>query len=359
MRTRAFTVSAPGRICLFGEHQDYLGLPVIAAAINRRIRAEVQLSENGRQLHLDMPDIREQMSIDPSSEQCYTSSRDYLRAGVNVLRREGAMFPHGAAIRITSNIPMQAGVSSSSAMVIMWLRALCEMAEPSLTPDPETLARWGHRTEVLEFDEPGGMMDHFCAALGGVLYIDTKPPYRAERLPIQLKGLVLADSLQPKATVEVLASRRRDVTEGVAMLKAILPHFDLHTTPVEEAEEALRALPERNARRLRANLINRDLTRRALQMFRDGDWSPQALGEMLLQHHAQLRDGLEVSTRKIEQMLDAALAAGALGGKVNGSGGGGCLFAYAPGKELEVIEAFRRAGGEAWQVEVDDGVRVE
>ncbi|MFC1564948.1 galactokinase family protein, partial [candidate division KSB1 bacterium] len=30
-------VSAPGRICLFGEHQDYLGLPVIAAAIGLRI----------------------------------------------------------------------------------------------------------------------------------------------------------------------------------------------------------------------------------------------------------------------------------------------------------------------------------
>ena len=30
-------ISTPGRICLFGEHQDYLGLPVIAAAISRRV----------------------------------------------------------------------------------------------------------------------------------------------------------------------------------------------------------------------------------------------------------------------------------------------------------------------------------
>jgi len=33
-------VSTPGRICLFGEHQDYLGLPVIAAAISRRVNIE-------------------------------------------------------------------------------------------------------------------------------------------------------------------------------------------------------------------------------------------------------------------------------------------------------------------------------
>jgi galactokinase len=359
MSSASFTVSAPGRICLFGEHQDYLGLPVIAAAINRRIRAEVRPSSDGYLLKLEMPDIGEQMTIDPSQEQHYTHSRDYLRAGVNVLLREGARFPKGAEIRITSNIPMQAGVSSSSALVIMWLRLLCQLAEPPLQAEPETLARWGHRTEVLEFHEPGGMMDHFCAALGGVLYIDTVPPYRAERLPVPLNGLVLADSLQPKATVEVLASRRRDVTEGIALLKEKMPHFDLHTTPLEEAEEALKSLPKHNARRVRANLINRDLTRRALQMLQSDHWKPQALGDLLLAHHAQLRDGLEVSTPKMEKMLEAALRAGALGGKVNGSGGGGCLFAYAPGREEEVVEAFRSAGGDAWRVRVDTGVQVE
>jgi len=37
---RLLSVSAPGRICLFGEHQDYLGLPVITVAINLRIAIE-------------------------------------------------------------------------------------------------------------------------------------------------------------------------------------------------------------------------------------------------------------------------------------------------------------------------------
>lgn len=358
MREEIFTVSAPGRVCLFGEHQDYLGLPVIAAAINRRIRAEVHPSQNSALWHLHLPDIGEQMVLDPSQEQVYQHARDYLRAGINVLRRQGANFPTGANIRITGNIPMQAGVASSSAMVIMWLSLLCRLAEPPLTPDPETLARWGHQTEVLEFHEPGGMMDHFCAALGGVLFIDTQPPYRAERLPISLTGLVLADSLQPKATVEVLAASRRDVTEGVEMVKQLMPHFDLHTTPLEEAEDILKRIPERNARRVRANLINRDLTRRAYQMLKSDTWSPQALGDLLLAHHAQLRDGIDVSTPKIEKMLEAALRAGALGGKVNGSGGGGCLFAYAPGHEEAVVEAFKSAGGEAWHVRVDTGVCV-
>ena len=31
---------APARICLFGDHQDYLGLPVIACAIDKYITVE-------------------------------------------------------------------------------------------------------------------------------------------------------------------------------------------------------------------------------------------------------------------------------------------------------------------------------
>ena len=31
---------APARICLFGDHQDYLGLPVIACAINKYMIVE-------------------------------------------------------------------------------------------------------------------------------------------------------------------------------------------------------------------------------------------------------------------------------------------------------------------------------
>ncbi|MHA2203829.1 MAG: galactokinase family protein, partial [Candidatus Hodarchaeales archaeon] len=40
------SISSPGRICLFGEHQDYLGLPVIPMAINKRLKLYYQLNEN-------------------------------------------------------------------------------------------------------------------------------------------------------------------------------------------------------------------------------------------------------------------------------------------------------------------------
>jgi galactokinase len=64
---------------------------------------------------------------------------------------------------------------------------------------------------------------------------------------------------------------------------------------------------------------------------------------------------LKVSTPKIESMLDAALDAGALGGKINGSGGGGCMFAYAPNNSEAIAEAIKKAGGKSYIVQADEG----
>ena len=349
-------VSAPGRICLFGEHQDYLGLPVIAMAINLRIGLEASLHDRTI-FRVDMPDTVEQMEIDPNLEQTYTHHRDYLRSAVNILRREGLRWDRGYSCTMRGTIPINAGVSSSSAMVIMWLRFLLETATPHLSFTEEQLANWGYQTEVAEFGDPGGMMDHYCAALGGILKIRTQPPFSAERWSMPLSGFVLGHSLEPKATLETLGRNRRDVTEGMNAVKTQLPEFALSTTPLEEVEPHLSTLPPDPVRRLRANLINRDLTPRAEKAIQAGN--AEELGKLLTAHHHQLRDGLDLSTPKIERMMNAALQAGALGGKINGSGGGGCMFAYAPGCEQEVAEAIQREGGVPYIVRGDTGALCE
>jgi galactokinase len=56
-------------------------------------------------------------------------------------------------------------------------------------------------------------------------------------------------------------------------------------------------------------------------------------------------------------MLEVAMKAGALGGKINGSGGGGCMFAYAPENTEKVAEAIEAAGGKAYIIEVGEGVK--
>ncbi len=353
----ALKVSAPGRICLFGEHQDFLGLPVVAAAINLRFHIEGTPRQDCR-LEIKMPDIGQSDSIDLAGELAYTVERDYLRSCINVLRRGGWEITRGWDCTYHSTIPINAGVSSSSAMIVAWLRFLQE-ASTSPAAEPEDLARLAHQAEVVEFGEPGGMMDHFAAALGGFIYVDCRPPFKAEHLPIGLDGFVLGDSLQKKDTLGTLGGSRSDVHAGLEFLSAACPGFDLHATPAAEVWDLLDRTPENVRRKVRANLINRDITVQAMGMFRSGSINPAELGCLLYKHHEQLRDGIGVSTSRIDAMLDAAMEAGALGGKINGSGGGGCMFVYAPGREDEAVEALERAGGKAYKLSIDPGARVD
>ncbi len=56
-------ISTPGRVCLFGEHQDYLGLPVIAMAIS--LRSVISgIFRNDTSIIIRMPDINETEKFD-------------------------------------------------------------------------------------------------------------------------------------------------------------------------------------------------------------------------------------------------------------------------------------------------------
>jgi len=57
-------------------------------------------------------------------------------------------------------------------------------------------------------------------------------------------------------------------------------------------------------------------------------------------------------------MLERAIKAGALGGKINGSGGGGTMFAYAPSNEKKVAKAIEEAGGKAYIIEITSGAKI-
>lgn len=351
------SVSAPGRICLFGEHQDFLGLAVIACPIDLRITITGRPAA-GSEFVIHMPDIGQEDSIPVGRELAYKDKRDYLRSMVNVLARKGLRVERPYECTIRSTIPLQAGVSSSSALCVAWAKFLLATQEGDLDRSPAAIARYAHEAEVLEFREPGGMMDHYTSAMGGLLYIDCQEPIRVTPLPAQLDGFVLGDSLQRKQTLEILARSRANVTRGVQWLKERI-HFDLKTTPREEAESALREMPQELRRGVEANLINRDLCQEGRQMLASGSVDPVRLGAMLTEHHNQLRDGLDVSTDRVERLTNASLEAGALGAKINGSGGGGCMFAYAPGRQQEVKEAIDAAGGKGFIVNLDTGVRVE
>lgn len=352
-----FTVSTPGRICLFGEHQDYLGLPVIAAAISLRMRITGAPREDLR-IHIDLPDIREHVDFIPNGRLAYQRERDYFRSGFNVVWERGFRPEHGWNCEVRGKVPINSGTSSSSALMVSWIKFLLTAANDPEQNNPEVISRLAYQAEVHEFNEPGGMMDQFSTCYGHVIYLDFSNN-EVQSLKPKLGAFVLGDSCEPKDTMSILRNVRDVAQAGVQLVREFLPLFDLRQSSLEEADDDLKKIPPRHAEVLRANLIDRDLLRAARIVLQQEPLNHARLGELLNQHHEQLSRHKKISTPKIEHMLGSAMKAGALGGKINGSGGGGCMFAYAPQNAEAVAEAIRAAGGVPYIVSIDDGVRLE
>ncbi len=350
-------VSTPGRICLFGEHQDYLGLPVIAAAISKRIQLKGVFRPD-KVIHFELPDVGLTETFSLQFPLQYTKERDYFKSVLNVLWRKGHVFDKGLEIEVRGNIPINSGTSSSSALLVTWVELLNEMFQLGYTS--KEVGEITYEAEVLEFTEPGGMMDQYSTAVGNVIYLESQPAISITTYQQTLGTFVLGDSGEPKDTLGILSRVKFGMLGGIQKIKALDEFFDLAQTTLVDCLQYQKLLTEDEWVLLQANISDRDILLEAKNMF-EGKvaWDDERLGALLNKHQLNLRDHKRISTPKIDHMIEAALHAGALGAKINGSGGGGCMFAYVPQNPEDVVEAIEKAGGKAHIIRVDTGTQVE
>mgnify|MGYP001180398857 CR=1 FL=1 len=347
-------ISTPGRICLFGEHQDYLGLPVISMAVSLRSIIEGD-KRTDNQIIIHKRDLNETENFSLDNLE-YLHPRDYFKSGIKVCQNAGLTFSNGFECEITSDIPIQAGVSSSSAIVVSWIHFLSKIADQNLQWDKKRIGELAYQSEVIEFNEPGGLMDQYTTALGQLIYLESKPSISINTLNVKLGTFVLGDSGKTKDTLNILKRAHHSRLALFKKLKLKNPNNTIYnfnsnadTTDLNNEEIEL----------FNATIINRDLLNRALTELNKKKPNRNLIGRLLLDHHQILDELLKVSTPQINAMLDAAISAGALGGKINGSGGGGCMFAYAPNNPKKVAKAIESVGGKAYIVQMDKGTFVE
>ncbi len=353
--------SAPGRICLFGEHQDYLGFPVIAAAIDLRITITGEVS-SGDTIFIDLPDLDKKLRFS-SREIVYTGKKDYLQSAVNVLKRKELYTPKAIRAVLKGNIPIQAGTSSSAALSVAWTGFLLGAAENTRVADYRNdlaaIAELAYLAEVEEFNESGGRMDQCTSAVGGIVYLDFYDKMTVTSLPAVIKEFVLGDSMEPKDTQKTLKRVRTAQEEAFVYLARHLKFKDNFQVTYEEVKPFFDKIPLECKYYLEAALINHQITDQAKEEFLKEAPDIRRIAGLMNRHQELLRDNLRVSTAKIDTMIDKVLEAGALAAKINGSGEGGCMFAFCPGKQLEVAEAIKRAGGVPHVINIGKGLEVE
>lgn len=357
--------SAPGRICLFGEHQDYLGFPVIAAAIDLRLSVKGTVSEKKhpetQPIRLNLLNKNETIEFDPQNIQ-YSHKQDYLKSVVNVLKKEGIFRPQTIDARIQGNVPIKAGTSSSAALSVAWagflLKASGVYESGGFFDNPSRVAELAYNAEVTEFNESGGRMDQYTSAIGGIVHLDFKETVTPTSLPIAVNEFVLGDSLQQKDTQKTLSRVRTAQEEGFRILSEFLPFRYTNSITFGEAEHYFNKIPSNILPYLKAALANHQITQEARAELLKPVFDMYRFSLLMNRHQEFLRDYLKVSTLKIDTMIESAMNAGALAGKINGSGEGGCMLAYCPGKQEQVAEAIARTGGVPYIINIGPGLSV-
>lgn len=360
------TSSAPGRICLFGEHQDYLGLPVIAMAVNLRFFIEYRPSSGShyRILTPDLPEKERVLDIHSTAPD----SVDFCWGIARVLMDEGFQLPAGGEFTFRSEIPVRAGCSSSSAMTSAWMRLLLELGDhpekQSYLDDPVRCARLVYRGEKELFQGAGGMMDQYTCYIGGLLHIypteKETMPYGVERLSNEPPGILLVDSGDPKDTQGVLARAGETARRYVQEAQDSIPGFSLPNTTLTYYDVFSGALKDDRARlHVRNQIRNRDLCQDALRLFRTGSIDSVVLGNLFREEHEILAGTVGISTLKIDAHLGALRSQGSPGGKINGSGGGGTFFCVSGPSSQKEKEYLEKRDLSYFPVRSEEGARIE
>ena len=335
-------IQVPARVCFFGDHQDYLGLPVIAGTINKYLFLSAKPIDQAF-FEINLPDLGQQLKLSLDQTQNNSRPADYFEAGIGHLLDRGAKFLQGYAINIRSEIPINAGLSSSSALVVAWLRFLCLVAEDFQAPHSKILGHWAYEVEVLAFDQPGGLMDQYTIAQGGLLYIDTYNQ-QTHTLPIPPFQWVVAESGIEKKTLTVLAQAREKQQAALAEVQNHQPQFDLQKSTLADYENYAGQLKPDSRPYWYAAIHNYSLTKKAYSAFQN-DPNINTIGQLMQAHQHILTHHIQNTPKPLLNMLKAATDAGALGSKIVGSGGGGCLVALATSQSQQaIVNAFLMAG---------------
>ncbi|MGB9707136.1 MAG: mevalonate kinase [Microgenomates group bacterium] len=297
--------SAPGKLMLFGEHAVVYGFPCIVTAVSSRITVEVEKVDSG--FKIEAPQVKDVRFIEESVR--FFKEKFDIKTGLN--------------IKTKSEFSSQYGFGSSSAVTAAVLYGLNKLFSLNLTK--RELFNFGYEIN-LRVQKVGSGFDIAAAIFGKTVYF-----VRAGKIILPLKinelPLVIGYSGIKADTPKIVQALKLKIEKNKRNFFSI---FEEIKNIVEEAK---------------VNLIKKNWTK---------------IGQLMTKNHQLLQD-LGVSTKKLDQMCQAATEAGAYGAKLSGAGGGDCMIALVDEKIRERVEkAIEKAGGQVIKVLPHAlGVRIE
>ncbi len=343
--------AAPGRVNLIGEHTDYndgfvmpFALPhATVAAVSRRTDGVLRLHSGdveGDPVELALTDLA------PESDRNWTA----YPAGVVWALREAGHEVTGADVHLTSTVPTGAGLSSSAALEVVIALALNDLYDLDLKG--WQLARLCQRAENVYVGAPTGIMDQTasaCCQEGHALFLDTRD-LSQRQIPFDLAAegmrlLVVDTQVKHSHSEGEYGKRRAGCEKGAALLGVDA----LRDIAYDDLDAALARLDdEEEVRRLVRHVVTEDQrVEKTVALLESGE--TRAIGPILSEGHASLRDDFRISCPELDLVVDTALSAGALGARMTGGGFGGSAIVLLEAADADTVtkaveEAFAAAG---------------
>jgi mevalonate kinase len=320
--------SAPAKVILFGEHFVVYGEPAIVIAIDKRAYAKTEIRNDKRlylrSVNLNLAGYFESgvFKIEQGNLKEAKLKFEPLKQAVEkILEKYGENV--GLDIEINSTVPVAAGLGSSAAVVSAVTASVGALLNVKVSK--EDVFRITYEAEKIVHGTPSGI-DPAISTFGGTLLFQMDTGFK----PLDVKmdiPLIIGDTGVERST-RVQVEKVRDIHEKYPRV----------VEPIM--------------------LAAREIVLKAMEALKEN--SLETLGDLMNINHALLY-GLGVSDESLEWLINAARKAGALGAKLTGAGGGGCMIALTKNEEVsEVLEAIQRAGGRPFIAKkTDEGVKIE
>src|SRR4030095_17192638 len=316
-------VRAPGRVNIIGEHTDYNEGWVLPGAMSRSIY--ILLSKNKTNLH-------HWVAHDLNDEFHFDISSDNLQMPLWGKYIEGALKLYGDAsmplqILIGGDLPVGAGVSSSSSLVCGLLFALQKMSGRS--ESKEYRAWIGSRVEREIIGLQGGIIDQYAIMLSKekhVMLLDCRTK-KYEFIPVELPGtkwLLINTRVKHQLIDSDYNNRADECKHAVAVIQKKYP--------------AIRSLRDVSMDMLYTVSLPDVLNKRCIFVLEENH-RVHAMVKALEKHdvvysglllkasHAGLRDQYEVSCDELDHLADFSNQYGGVyGARMMGGGFGGCVI---------------------------------
>jgi galactokinase/mevalonate kinase-like predicted kinase len=314
------SASAPGRCGIVGNPSDMYGGSVISVSTIERARCVLEPSD----ALYAASSGQDAVFASAGDLALQGDNLDVVRAALGFLRIDPSAA--GFSVNLTTEIPVQAGLAGSTALLVALVGALNQHFDWRL--HPWAVAETARKVEARTMGIVCGLQDQHMAVFGGLNYMDFAG-----------KELLEQRDDEPLATVEPLAPFAPEVPLLAAHTGIRHHSGTVHRSPRE--------------RWLAGEPLVRDAYRRIAEIARLGkrpllaaDWP--ALGALMDENHA-IVSRLGGSGPANDRLIEAARAAGAYGAKLAGAGGGGTVLVLTDRPDL-MRAALLEAGADSIMV---------